>query len=115
MVAVARTVGRKQAMEMALTGEPIDAATAVTWGLINRAVPEADLDDAVADLMGRATRGSRMSKAMGKQTAYAQMDLGIREAYDHATEVMAASSQTADGQESMQSFIDKRAAKYVDR
>lgn len=114
MVAVARNVGRKQAMEMALTGDPIEAATAVTWGLLNRAVPEGDLDDAVADLLGRATRGSRMSKAMGKQTLSAQMDLGVREAYDLATEVMAASSQTADGQESMASFVERRAAKYID-
>lgn len=115
MVAVARAVGRKQAMEMALTGDPIDAATAVSWGLINRAVPKPDLDDACTDLLGRATRGSRLSKALGKQTLYAQMDLGLREAYDHATEVMAASSQTADGQESMTSFIERRPAKYVDR
>ena len=115
MVAIARNVGRKQAMEMALTGDPIDADTAVAWGLLNRAVPEDQLDHVAGELLGRAIRGSRMSKAMGKQTLYAQMDLGIREAYDHATEVMAASSQTADGQESMQSFIEKRHAKYVDR
>ncbi|HUG84628.1 MAG TPA: enoyl-CoA hydratase-related protein [Euzebya sp.] len=115
MVAVARTVGRKQALEMALTGDPIDAGTAVAWGLINRAVPAAELDEACVDLLGRATRGSRMSKALGKQTLYAQMDLGLRQAYDHATEVMAASSQTADGQEYMNSFIERRPAKYVDR
>ncbi|HUG85695.1 MAG TPA: enoyl-CoA hydratase-related protein, partial [Euzebya sp.] len=58
MVAVARSVGRKQALEMALTGDPIDAGTAVAWGLINRSVPAAELDEACLDLLGRATRGS---------------------------------------------------------
>ncbi len=114
-VAVARSVGRKQLMEMALTGDAVDAQTAVGWGLLNRAVPEADLDEACLDLLGRATRGSRLSKAMGKQTLYRQMGLDDRQAYDVAIEVMAASSQTADGQESMASFIERRPAKYVDR
>jgi enoyl-CoA hydratase/carnithine racemase len=114
-VAVARNIGRKQLMEMALTGDTVDAGTAERWGLINRAVPEGDLDEACTDLLGRATRGSRLSKAIGKQTLYRQVDLGVREAYDLATEVMAASSQTADGQESMDSFIERRHAKYVDR
>lgn len=113
-VAVARNVGRKQVMEMALTGDPIDAQTAVSWGLLNRAVPESDLDQAALDLLGRATRGSKSSKAMGKQTLYRQMDLEQRMAYDIATEVMAASSQTADGQESMNAFIERRPAKYLD-
>src|SRR5262249_37827135 len=66
LVAVGRNIGRKRAMEMALTGDPIDAATAVEWGLINRAVPADELDDAVLDLLRRATRGSVLSKALGK-------------------------------------------------
>jgi enoyl-CoA hydratase/carnithine racemase len=114
-VAVARNVGRKQVMEMALTGDPIDAQTAMSWGLLNRAVPEAELDQAALDLLGRATRGSKLSKTMGKQTLYRQMDMEQRMAYDIATEVMAASSQTADGQESMNAFIERRPAKYLDR
>ncbi len=114
-VAVSRSIGRKQLMEMALTGDPIDAPTAVSWGLINRAVPEGDLDEACHDLLGRATRGSRLSKAMGKQTLYRHLALDDRQAYDIATEVMAASSQTADGQESMNSFIERRPATYLDR
>ncbi|WP_370326889.1 enoyl-CoA hydratase-related protein [Euzebya sp.] len=115
MVAIARNVGRKQALEMALTGDAIDAATALRWGLINAAVPAEQLDDATLDLLGRATRGSRMSKALGKQTLYAQMRLEERQAYDLAIEVMAAASQTADGQESMASFVERRPAEYVDR
>ena len=65
LVAVARNVGRKRALELAMTGDPIDAATAADWGLINRAVPDDQLDAAVDDLIGRATRGSVLSKALG--------------------------------------------------
>ena len=63
MVAIARNVGRKRAMELALTGDVIDAATALDWGLVNRVVPDDELDAAVDDLLARATRGSRASKA----------------------------------------------------
>ena len=114
-VAVARNIGRKQVMEMTLTGDPVDAETAVQWGLINRAVPAADLHEASTDLLSRATRGSKLSKAMGKHTLYRQMDMDLRQAYDYATEVMAASSQTQDGQESMNSFIERRPATYVEQ
>src|SRR5690242_5674871 len=58
-VPVARTIGRKRLMELALTGEVIDAATALDWGLVNRVVPDDELDDAVAELLCRATQGSR--------------------------------------------------------
>ena len=70
LVAVARNIGRKRALEMAFTGDPITAATAAEWGLINRAVPDDELDAAVDDLMRRATRGSAASKALGKRTFY---------------------------------------------
>ena len=93
MVAIARDVGRKRAMELALTGDVIDAATALDWGLVNRVVPDAELDDAVADLMARATRGSRASKAWGKQTMHAQLGRPERVAYTTAVEVMAPARQ----------------------
>src|SRR5690349_482946 len=80
-VPVARAVGRKRLMELALTGDVIDAATALDWGLINRVAPDEQLDEAVADLLGRATRGSRASKALGKQTLYAQLDRPETDAY----------------------------------
>src|ERR671923_249145 len=69
-VPVARAVGRKRLMEMALTGDVVDALTAEQWGLVNRTVPDAELDAAVDDLLARATRGIRDSKAVGKQTLY---------------------------------------------
>jgi enoyl-CoA hydratase/carnithine racemase len=113
-VPVARAVGRKRLMELALTGDPIDAATALEWGLVNRVVPDADLDDAVADLMARATRGSRASKALGKQTLYAQLDRPEADAYTIALEVMAAASQTPAAHEGMASFLDKRPPNWPD-
>src|ERR1700755_2986411 len=76
MVAVARNVGRKRAMELALSGDVIDAHTALDWGLVNRVVPAAQLDDAVQELLERVTRGSAVSKGIGKQALYAQMGPG---------------------------------------
>lgn len=112
LVAVARNVGRKRALEMAFTGDAIDAHTAADWGLINRAVPDDDLDDAVADLMTRATRGSALSKALGKRTFYRQVDLAQDLAYEYAVQVMAAAATTADAQEGIAAFLEKRKPKW---
>jgi enoyl-CoA hydratase/carnithine racemase len=114
MVAIARNVGRKRAMELALTGDVIDARTALDWGLVNRVVPDAELDAAVADLMARATRGSRASKAWGKQTMYAQLDRPERDAYTTAVEVMAAASQLDGAREGMAAFLEKRRPVWPD-
>jgi enoyl-CoA hydratase/carnithine racemase len=113
-VPVARAIGRKRLMELALTGDVIDAATALDWGLVNRVVPDEGLDEAVADLLARATRGSRASKALGKQTLYAQLDRPEADAYAIALEVMAAASQTPAAREGMASFIDKRRPAWPD-
>lgn len=113
LVAVARQIGRKRALELALTGDPVDAATAADWGLVNRAVPDASLDDAVADLIGRATRGSTLSKAIGKATFYGQVDLDQPKAYAYAMEVMAAGAVSADGQEGIASFLEKRPPRFT--
>ncbi|SDF69162.1 enoyl-CoA hydratase-related protein [Pseudonocardia oroxyli] len=107
-VPVARTVGRKRLMELALTGDPIDARTAVEWGLVNHAVPDAELDARTDDLLARATRGSRFGKEVGKQTLYAQLDRPEADAYAIAVEVMASMSQSAGAKEGMASFLEKR-------
>ena len=112
LVAMARNIGRKRALEMAMTGDAIDAATAADWGLINRAVPAAELDAATLDLISRATRGSTESKAMGKQGYYRQMELAQPQAYALASEIMAAGALTADGQEGIAAFLEKRPAQY---
>jgi enoyl-CoA hydratase/carnithine racemase len=108
LVPVARNVSRKRALELGLTGDRIDARTALDWGLLNRVVPTAELDDATFDLLRRATRGSRSSKGLGKQTFYAQIGLDERAAYERALDVMARSSQTADAQEAFAAFLEKR-------
>src|SRR5436305_14589509 len=108
LVAVARNVGRKRAMELALSGDGIDAATAADWGLVNAVVPDAQLDTAVQDLLERVTRGSAASKGLGKQTFYAQVGLDQKDAYASAVEVMAAASQLPDAVEGMHAFLEKR-------
>ena len=113
-VPVARAVGRKRLMEMALTGDVIDAATALDWGLVNRVVPDDELDTAVHELLGRATRGSRASKALGKQTLYAQLNRPESDAYAIALEVMAGSSQTPAAREGMAAFLEKRRPDFTD-
>jgi len=115
LVAVARNIGRKRAMEMALTGDVVDAATAADWGLINRAVPAAELDVAVDDLIGRATRGSVLSKAMGKQGFYGEVDLTQARAYEFAIELMATAAMTSDAQEGIAAFLGKRHAEFTER
>ena len=108
MVAVARNVGRKRAMELALSGDVIDAATALDWGLVNQVVPDDQLDAAVAALVARVTRGSAASKGVGKQEMYAQMDLDQGSAYEHAMAVMARTSQLPDAREGVAAFLEKR-------
>jgi len=108
MVAVGRSIGRKRALEMAMTGDAIDARTAESWGLINLVVPMNELDDASARLLRHATRGSSISKGIGKRAFYEQMDMDQTDAYAYATDVMAAASLIPDAQESIAAFIEKR-------
>lgn len=115
LVAVARQIGRKRALEMAITGDVVSAATAADWGLINRAVPDDELDDAVDDLMARSIKGSAMSKAIGKRAFYAQVDMDQPKAYAYAIEVMAAGVVTPDGQEGINSFLEKRRPNFTQR
>jgi enoyl-CoA hydratase/carnithine racemase len=112
MVAVARAVAPKRAAEMLYTGEPIDAGTALQWGLVNRVVPADRLVAETEALARAASRGSTASKAAGKAALWATIDLDVEAAYAHACEVMAATSMTADGREAVQSFLEKRPGVY---
>jgi enoyl-CoA hydratase/carnithine racemase len=112
LVPVARNVSRKRAFELGLTGDAIDARTALDWGLVNRVVPADELDAAIIELLRRATRGSRASKALGKQTLYAQIGLDQDAANEHALDVMARSSQTPDAQEGFAAFLEKRKPRF---
>ena len=112
LVAVARAIPRKRALEMGLTGDPISAATAEQWGLVNAVVADEDLDHATAELVARATRGSVESRAIGKAAFYRQVGLNQRDAYDVAVEVMAQASLILDSQESIRAFLEKRPPRW---
>jgi enoyl-CoA hydratase/carnithine racemase len=112
LVAVARAIGARRALELGLTGDPIDARTALAWGLVNRVVPRAQLVAETDALARAACRGSLASKALGKRTFYRQIDRDIQAAYAEAVEVMARSAVTPDGREAMRAFIEKRAGVY---
>ena len=113
-VPVARAIGRKRLFEMALTGDVVDAATALDWGLVNRVVPDDQLDAAADDLLARATRGSAASKGWGKRVLYAQLDRPESDSYAIAVEAMAAASQSPAAREGMAAFLGKRAAEFAD-
>jgi enoyl-CoA hydratase/carnithine racemase len=112
MVAVSRAIGRKRALEMLLTGDPIDARTAAEWGLVNRVVPAGELRAETEKLAHAASRGSTVSKAVGKQAFYAQIDLDQAHAYAYASEVMAMTAVAPDGREAIASFFEKRKPVY---
>jgi enoyl-CoA hydratase/carnithine racemase len=108
MVALTRSIGRKRALEMLLTGRPIDAATAVEWGLINRAVPASQLTDATEALARQIADASPLTLGIGKRAFYAQLDLDQAHAYDHTQEVMTLNALAADAREGIGAFLDKR-------
>ncbi|TMQ21191.1 MAG: enoyl-CoA hydratase [Deltaproteobacteria bacterium] len=112
LVAVARAIGARRALELGMTGDPIDARTALAWGLVNRVVPRAELVAETHKLARAASRGSLASKASGKRTFYRQVELDVEAAYAEAVEVMAHSATTADGRESMRAFLEKRPGVY---
>ena len=110
MVALSRAVGRKRAMEMLLTGKMVDAATAVEWGLINRAVPSEQLEEETRRLACHIAQASSFTVALGKQAYYAQIDLDQAKAYAYAKEVMTMNSLAQDAQEGITAFLEKRVA-----
>lgn len=115
MVPVTRAVGRKRAMQMLLTGDPISARTAADWGLVNRVVADDELDDAVGELIGRITSSSRLVTGLGKQAFYAQVDLDEHGAYDVTRTVMATNAGLDDAQEGMGAFVEKRKPTWTNR
>ena len=110
MVALTRAIGRKRAMQMLLTGELVPARTAAEWGLINQAVPAAELQSATRRLAEQVAGASSLVVALGKQAFYTQIDLDQPKAYAYAKEVMSMNALAADAQEGIGAFLGKRAA-----
>jgi enoyl-CoA hydratase/carnithine racemase len=108
MVAVSRSIGRKRALEMLLTGRPIDARTAAEWGLVNRVVPAAELDPAALELANQVAAASPLTLRIGKHAFYRQIDVGQDEAYRLMSRTMAENAMTTDAQEGMTAFLEKR-------
>jgi enoyl-CoA hydratase/carnithine racemase len=108
MVALSRAVGRKRALQMLLTGEMVDAATAADWGLVNRVVPAADLAAETRKLAARIADASTLTVSLGKQAYYTQIDLDQPKAYAYAKEVMSMNALAADAQEGIAAFLEKR-------
>ncbi len=108
MVALTRAIGRKRALEMLLTGEPIDARTACAWGLVNRVVPPDRLHAETLALAGRIATASRTIVGIGKAAFYAQIDLDAPAAYEYAKEVMTCNALEPDAREGIAAFLEKR-------
>lgn len=107
-VAVARNVSRKHAMEMLLTGEFVDAATAERWGLINRSVPRDKLDEEVTALVNQLAQHSRYALALGKEGFYKQVEATQARAYEMMAEAISCNAVAPDGQEGISAFVQKR-------
>ena len=115
MVPLSRAVGRKRALQLLLTGEFIDAATAADWGLVNLVVPAGDLDATVAGLARQIASASAATVGIGKAAFYDQIDLPEREAYELTRQVMAANAAIPDAQEGICAFLEKRPPTWTGR
>jgi enoyl-CoA hydratase/carnithine racemase len=112
-VGVVRNIGRKRAMELLLTGTPVDAATALDWGLVNRVVPLDGLDAAVAAFTDVIVARSPGVLANGKRAFYDQIDQPIATAYRSAGPAMVADLTHPDGAEGIDAFLGKRPAVWT--
>ena len=108
MVEVTRSVGRKRALEMLLTGTAIDAETAAEWGLVNKVVAPDELEAATDELARQIASASSLTVGLGKRAFYRQIDLGLDAAYNVCQEVMSENATAEDAQEGMSSFLEKR-------
>lgn len=112
MVALSRAVPRKIAMEMLLSGKPITAEYAAAFGLVNQAVPLAELDQTVATMAQTIASKSPLTLAIGKEAFYKQLEMPLSDAYAYASEVMARNMAAADAAEGIDAFLGKRAPQW---
>ena len=115
MVAVSRAAHRKQAMEMLLTGEPVDASTAKEFGLVNRIVPREYLRTVVDKYASNIASKSALTLKLGKEAFYQQIERPLSEAYDYTAWVMAQNMLAHDAEEGINAFLEKRDPEWTDR
>ncbi|WP_340118110.1 enoyl-CoA hydratase [Pelagibius sp. 7325] len=115
MVALSRAVPRKQAMEMLLTGDMVDAPEAQRLGLINRAVPAAALEEETLALARKVAGKSPLTLKIGKEAFYRQVEYGLVEAYAYAAQVMTTNMLARDAEEGIDAFIEKRKPQWQGR
>lgn len=108
MVALTRAIGRKRALEMLVTGTPVDAQTAMEWGLVNHVVAADKLRAESMALADKIAASSSFTLSVGKQAFYAQIDLDQPKAYAYAKEVMSLNAMAEDAQEGIGAFLEKR-------
>ena len=108
MVALSRAVGSKRAMEMLLTGDAISAQEALQAGLVNRVVPAAELAETVRGLAAKIAASSASVVALGKRAFWRQLQMPQPLAYDYVQDVMSQNAASADAQEGMSAFLEKR-------
>ncbi len=115
MVALSRAIGRKRALQMLLSGEPVDAKTAADWGLVNVVVPAGALRAETRKIASKIAEASPFTLAVGKQAFYSQIDLDQPKAYAYAKEIMSLNALAGDAQEGISAFLEKRAAHWTGR
>jgi enoyl-CoA hydratase/carnithine racemase len=113
MVALSRNVGRKQAMEMLLTGEMVGAEEAQRIGLVNKVVPDAQLEAATRELAETIASKSGHVLRIGKEAFYRQLELGLEDAYAYASQVMTENMMARDAEEGIGAFLDKRKPEWT--
>jgi enoyl-CoA hydratase/carnithine racemase len=111
-IALVRCVGRKRAMQMLLTGDPIDATTAAVWGLINDVVPAAQLRAGVLAKAAHVAQASPLTLAIGKQAFYETAELPQSAAYARASEIMTANLAEPDAREGIAAFLERRSPHF---
>ena len=115
MVPLTRAIGRKRALEMLLTGAPIDAQTALSWGLLNRVVPRQEVPTVTRSLACEIAGAGSAVLAIGKESFYSQIDLEQGNAYSYTREIMTMNALADDGQEGISAFLEGRPPLWADR
>lgn len=114
-VPLSRSIGRKRCLELVMTGDMIDAKVAEQWGLVNRVVPEGELEQATMALAGKLAQKSPLALQMGKEAFYGMSDLEYGKALEYSNEMFAALCCTEDAKEGVDAFLHKRTPEWKER